>query len=65
MGPEIHHDPYHVNTIRGTMTRSLPAVFPEVRDEVVNAIKDVIPPTTATGSSLSILRTTHCFSQDG
>jgi hypothetical protein len=43
MGESIDLDPYHVPVIRGTMTRSLPVVFPEIREEVMNAFKEFVP----------------------
>lgn len=48
MGESTDLDPYHIPVIRGTMTRSLATVFPEVRDEVQVAFKEYIPPSTGT-----------------
>ncbi|KAJ7208985.1 cytochrome P450 [Mycena pura] len=35
-------EPYHVQVIRGQLTRNLGRCFPEVRDEIVNAFNDVL-----------------------
>jgi hypothetical protein len=43
MGRKIGEDRYHVSVIRGTMTRSLAAVFPEIREEVMESFKQVLP----------------------
>lgn len=41
-GPEIIRSPYHIEAIRGQLTRNLEALFPDVRDEVVAAFNDTI-----------------------
>jgi hypothetical protein len=35
-------NPYHVHTIRTSLTRNLHACFPDVRDEIVCAFNDVL-----------------------
>ncbi|KAJ7086248.1 cytochrome P450 [Mycena epipterygia] len=42
MGPEIEHNPYHVQAIRGSLTRNLGRCFPAVQDEIVHAFDDVL-----------------------
>ncbi|KAL0574353.1 hypothetical protein V5O48_007595 [Marasmius crinis-equi] len=44
-GKALRTDPYHVNIIRGTLTRSIGNRFPEVREEMMAAFKDEIPVT--------------------
>ncbi|KAF7297714.1 Cytochrome P450 [Mycena kentingensis (nom. inval.)] len=36
MGRAMTDDPWHVAAIRGSLTRNLPRIFPEVRDEIVH-----------------------------
>lgn len=50
MGHGILHDPYITNIVRGVMTRNLSVVFPDVRDEVINAVSDVVPARSSTGA---------------
>jgi hypothetical protein len=42
MGPELTRNPYHVEVIRGTLTRNLGRCFPQVRDEIVHAFDHVL-----------------------
>ncbi|KAJ7666364.1 cytochrome P450 [Mycena rosella] len=42
MGPGITRAPYHVEAIRGSLTRNLGRCFPEVRDEIVHAFEDIL-----------------------
>jgi hypothetical protein len=42
VGPEFKSNPYHIDIIRGTLTRNLGRCFPRVRDEIVHAFDDVI-----------------------
>ncbi|KAK1225700.1 hypothetical protein PQX77_011320 [Marasmius sp. AFHP31] len=44
LGKPLHYDPYHVKTVKGPMTRNIQARFAEVRDEVVTAFSESIPP---------------------
>jgi len=41
-GPELGENPYHIPVILGGVTRNLGRCFPEVRDEIVCAFKDVV-----------------------
>jgi len=42
MGEEIFADPYHISVIRSTLTKSIPARFPDMRDEIVQAFDDCV-----------------------
>ncbi|KAF7320658.1 Cytochrome P450 [Mycena chlorophos] len=42
IGSQIADDPWHVHTVRGSLTRNLARCFPEVRDEIVHAFRDVV-----------------------
>ncbi|KAJ7577380.1 hypothetical protein C8J56DRAFT_1113373 [Mycena floridula] len=44
LGPEITQDPYHVETIRGPLTRNLVTCFLDTREEMVMAFASQIPP---------------------
>ena len=54
LGPEIHHNPYHIGIIRSQLTRNLGALFPDVREEIVASFNDIIP--AKDGSVLIFLR---------
>ncbi|KAF8897198.1 cytochrome P450 [Infundibulicybe gibba] len=43
MGPEIHHDPYHVATVRTPLTRNLAIRFTDIQEEIAAAFNDVVP----------------------
>ncbi|TBU58191.1 cytochrome P450 [Dichomitus squalens] len=43
LGPEPHDDPYHIDLIKDKLTRSLPAVLPDVVDELRSAMPWYIP----------------------
>ncbi|KAH8828968.1 cytochrome P450 [Flagelloscypha sp. PMI_526] len=43
MAPEVAWDHYHVNVIRGKLTRNLAAIYPDVRDETIVATAENIP----------------------
>ncbi|KAH9849220.1 cytochrome P450 [Lenzites betulinus] len=43
LGEATHEDPYHVEVIRDKLTRGLPAVFPDVIEELTLAIHEHIP----------------------
>ncbi|KAJ7574537.1 cytochrome P450 [Mycena floridula] len=45
LGNEITTDPYHVETIRGPLTRNIAACFPDTREEMVMAFESQIPPS--------------------
>nr|BEI74071.1 cytochrome P450 monooxygenase [Trametes versicolor] len=43
LGEAIHNDPYHVDIIREKLTRGLPAVLPDVIEELTLAVRQYIP----------------------
>ncbi|KAI0654307.1 cytochrome P450 [Cubamyces menziesii] len=43
VGHEAHHDPYHIDIVREKLTRNLPAVLPEIMDELTVAMHEYIP----------------------
>ncbi|KAI9463826.1 cytochrome P450 [Boletus coccyginus] len=42
LGPEVHHNPYHVAIIRSHLTRNLEALYSEIRDEIVTSFAEVL-----------------------
>lgn len=42
MGPELHHNTYHVDVIRSHLTQNLSVLYPEIRDEVSVAFDEVL-----------------------
>ncbi|KAL4068774.1 cytochrome P450 [Scleroderma yunnanense] len=42
LGPEIHHDPYHISVIRSQLTRSLASLYPDMRDELVASFSEIL-----------------------
>ncbi|KAJ7600410.1 cytochrome P450 [Mycena floridula] len=44
-GPAVHRDPYHIDIIRGPLTRNIAACYPETRDEMLSAFASHIPPS--------------------
>jgi len=53
MGPNISANDYHLGIIRGTLTRNLGALIPELQDEISLTFQDHIPPVHG---RLSIVR---------
>ena len=45
LGRDTLDDPYHVGIVRDKLTRGLPALFPALADEVMQAVADHIPAT--------------------
>ncbi|RDB20446.1 hypothetical protein Hypma_012419 [Hypsizygus marmoreus] len=43
IGSEIHHEPYHVSSVRSPLTRNLAVRFPDVQDEIMTAFAEYIP----------------------
>ncbi|KAJ7204783.1 cytochrome P450 [Mycena pura] len=43
LGHDQFHDPYHNGVVRTALTRNIGVRFPDIRDEVVAALKDLIP----------------------
>jgi cytochrome P450 len=46
LGSNIITDQYHIHVVRNQLTKNLGVVFPDIRDEIVQAFDDVICPTT-------------------
>jgi len=44
-GPNVADNSYHVATVRGQFTRALTSLYPDIRDEVITACNDQLPPT--------------------
>ncbi|KAH8105091.1 cytochrome P450 [Cristinia sonorae] len=44
-GADTHENQYHVTVIRNALTRNLGVLFPDVRDELVVATRELIPPS--------------------
>ncbi|KAJ7853056.1 cytochrome P450 [Mycena olivaceomarginata] len=42
VGPEVKNNPYHLEVVRGALTRNLGRCFPRVRDEIVHAFDHVL-----------------------
>ncbi|KAF8549327.1 cytochrome P450 [Imleria badia] len=42
LGPEVHHNPYHVAVVRSHLTRNLEVLYPEIRDEIVTSFAEVL-----------------------
>ncbi|KAG7093467.1 hypothetical protein E1B28_007143 [Marasmius oreades] len=47
VGKPMHHDPYQVSVVKGSMTRNITVRFSEVRDEIVAAFSELLPPQDA------------------
>ncbi|GJJ08116.1 hypothetical protein Clacol_002324 [Clathrus columnatus] len=45
LGPNVERNPYHVGIVRTQLTKNLPIVFPDVLEEAVFAIDELIPLT--------------------
>ncbi|KZT64524.1 cytochrome P450 [Daedalea quercina L-15889] len=45
LGPSVHSNPYHIPIVRSNLTRALGGLFPELREEIVDSFKTVIPET--------------------
>ena len=42
MGPEVHHNPYHLPIVRARLTRNIRALYPEIIDEISMAFDDIL-----------------------
>ncbi|KIJ66616.1 hypothetical protein HYDPIDRAFT_109704 [Hydnomerulius pinastri MD-312] len=42
LGPEIHHNPYHIPIIRSQLTRNLGVLFTDIRDEIATAFDETL-----------------------
>ncbi|KAF8153783.1 cytochrome P450 [Crassisporium funariophilum] len=54
LGVNISQNPYHIPIIRAQLTRALPRLVPEVREEIVDAFNDFIPVTEEWTSVLAL-----------
>lgn len=52
LGADTEDDPYHVDIIKEKLTRSVPAILPEVIDELTLAVPQHIPAKTDGASKL-------------
>ena len=43
-GDDVKKDPYHIDIMRGRMTRNLTSTFPRLREEITAAFNTIIPP---------------------
>ena len=43
IGPEVTMNPYHINIVRGPLTRNIAAQFDDLREEMIHALDDLIP----------------------
>ncbi|KAN0100091.1 Cytochrome P450 [Tylopilus felleus] len=57
LGPEVHHNPYHVGVVRLHLTRNLEVLYPELRDEVIASFADVLDLTGHEWKSVPALST--------
>lgn len=55
IGPDVHHNDYHIQIIRSQLTRNLSALFPDIRDEISTAFSELIPPSQGTFLAGSLL----------
>lgn len=44
-GTEVMRNPWHIPLIRSNLTRNLGVLFPDVREELMMAFDECIPPT--------------------
>ena len=45
VGADLMRNPWHIAPIRANLTKNLAPLFPEIREELVGAFNDFIPPT--------------------
>ncbi|KAI0741267.1 cytochrome P450 [Daedaleopsis nitida] len=57
LGRETSEDPYHVDIIREKLTRTLPAVLPDVIDELKVAVQEHIPTADDSWTTLPVMKT--------
>ena len=49
-GKPIHYDPYQVDIVKGLLTRNIQVRFGDVRNEIVTAFEELLPPQDGIGS---------------
>ncbi|KAF9231271.1 cytochrome P450 [Melanogaster broomeanus] len=42
MGYEVYHNPYHNSVLRSDLARNLASLYPDIRDEVVTALEEIL-----------------------
>ncbi|KAM5543009.1 hypothetical protein V8D89_003393 [Ganoderma adspersum] len=57
LGREPHDDPYHIELIRDKLTRTLPAILPDVVDEIRSAVPEYIPTHEDEWTSVDVIKT--------
>ncbi|KAI0828877.1 cytochrome P450 [Trametes gibbosa] len=57
LGPDTEDDPYHVDLIKEKLTRSVPAILPDVIDELTLAVPQHIPAKTDGWLEVPVMRT--------
>jgi hypothetical protein len=60
LGPSIAIDPYHIPIVRNQLTRNLGNLFSGLRQEIVLAFDETIPPTEGTLEFLSVVMLNPC-----
>ncbi|KAJ8475002.1 hypothetical protein ONZ51_g6824 [Trametes cubensis] len=56
VGHEAHRDPYHVNIVREKLTRNLPAILPDMMDELTAAVQEHIPANDNEWLGVNVMR---------
>ncbi|KAI0334069.1 cytochrome P450 [Cubamyces sp. BRFM 1775] len=57
MGADVHYDRYHIPLVRDKLTRNLPAIVPDVIDEVTVAFQEYIPGNNQDWNQVDVLKT--------
>ncbi|KAI9569397.1 cytochrome P450 [Boletus coccyginus] len=63
VGPEVHHNPYHLTVVRAHLTRNIDVLHPQIRDEVVTSFTEVLDLTGnewKTVPAFSVIETIVC-----
>lgn len=56
LSPAVHMNAYHIPIVRSQLTRALPTLFPDLRDEIVCAFRDEIPESSGESVPVFLLR---------
>ncbi|KAI0640041.1 cytochrome P450 [Trametes polyzona] len=59
LGPDTEDDPYHVDIIKEKLTRSVPAILPDVIDELNAAVPQHIPANTDEWLEVPVMKATQ------
>ncbi|KAF9475570.1 cytochrome P450 [Pholiota conissans] len=46
LGSQIRHEIFHITVVRTPLTRNIGYRFPDIKDEIITAFSELIPPTT-------------------